>query len=347
VILAAAALACLPHLSAGAGRYVRTQAPLHGPGLLLDGGGPDVGASWRWMQRTLVGDRRGGNVLVLTAEPDTAYDAWALKEAPFASVRTLYIPTCASRSAVDSTARIVAGADAVFFEGGDQAHYVRWKGTRLIAAIERVYARGGVVGGTSAGLAIQGAVVYDSVAADRVLPDNEDVRSRDATRDPYERAISFTTHLFAWPPLEDVITDTHFARRNRFGRLAAFMARIVHDRVLHGRIVYGLGVDQGSALVVNRHGIATLLETTHGKYRTRGAWVVRGGAAGRIAPGVPLLYTVWVTHLAAPGTRYDLKRKTGPGVRYRVTVDGARAQLYSRDPYGGERLAPANVRRLP
>ncbi|MGH7738304.1 MAG: cyanophycinase [Candidatus Tyrphobacter sp.] len=326
--LALIAAGCMPHLSAGAGAFVQTRAALGGPGLFLDGGGEDVGAGWRWMHDTLVGGhaKRGGNVLVLTAEPDAAYDAWAMHQARFASVRTLYLPACAPRSAIDRAAAVVDASDAVFFEGGDQAQYVVWKGTRLIGAIERLYARGGVVGGTSAGLAIQGAVIFDSVAADRVLPRDEDVATADAVRDPYEAAISFTRHLFAWPALAQTITDTHFARRNRFGRLAAFMAR-AHVR-------YGLGIDEGSALVVDRAGVATLLEGPDRGYRMRGVYVLSDGRALRVAPGRPLLYAVRVTHLFVPGSHYDLLTHRGAGAHYTVIVNGAGSAAYSRNPYG-------------
>jgi cyanophycinase-like exopeptidase len=334
-----AAIACIPQLSGGAGHYARTQAALHGPGLLLDGGGQDVAAAWKWMHDVLAGNavRRGGNVLVITAEPDTAYDTWAMQQAAFASVRTLYIPSCASRAAIDKTARIVNGSDAVFFEGGDQAHYVPWKGTRFIAAIKGLYARGGVVGGTSAGLAIQGQVIFDSVAADRVLPDDQDVATPDAVRNPYEPAISFTTGFFSWPALRDTITDTHFAKRNRFGRLVAFMARIVRDRLVPSPEIYGFGIDEGSAVVVDRRGIATLLKGPDRGYHTLGAYVIRGASARRVMPGAPLLYTVDVTHLFAQGSRYDLIRKRGAGVAYRITIDGSKSSPYSKNPYKGSR----------
>ncbi len=87
---------------------------------------------------------------------------------------------------------MVDKADAVYFAGGDQANYVIWKGSALIDAVKRVYARGGVVGGGSAGLAIQGAVVYDSVAGDRL---NVETHTKDAVNNPLEPRISFTTGL--------------------------------------------------------------------------------------------------------------------------------------------------------
>ena len=61
---------------------------------------------------------------------------------------------------------MVQRAEIVFFAGGDQCNYVRLiKGTALEAAVEAVHARGGGVGGTSAGEAIQGEIVYDSCTA--------------------------------------------------------------------------------------------------------------------------------------------------------------------------------------
>src|ERR1700722_17082747 len=192
---------------------------LHGPGLLLDGAGasssPDN--TLTWLHERLLGDtaQRGGNVVILRASYTNIDDRHFYDAGKFASVQTVLIPPCAATADVNKAAAIVNGADAVYFAGGDQANYVRWKGTELIAAVKRVYARGGVVGGGSAGLAIQGAVVFDSVAGDRF---NAGGPPADAIGDPFEPRISFTTGLFAWPALRNTMTDTHFAIRNRFGR---------------------------------------------------------------------------------------------------------------------------------
>ncbi|MBV8117849.1 MAG: hypothetical protein JOZ01_07705, partial [Candidatus Eremiobacteraeota bacterium] len=164
------ALACAITIFPRFGTYVAS-AHLHGPGLLLAGGGaleapPSV---FEWLHRRITGEagRRGGNVVVLRASGSNLYDKPFYRYGNFASVQTVLIPPCASHAQVDRATGVVDGADAVFFAGGDQSHYVAWKDTALTRAVERVYARGGVVGGGSAGLAIQAAVVYDAVAADR------------------------------------------------------------------------------------------------------------------------------------------------------------------------------------
>ncbi|HEV3090604.1 MAG TPA: hypothetical protein VGX91_04070 [Candidatus Cybelea sp.] len=304
---------------------------LHGPGLVLDGAGasgsPD--ATLAWMHRRLLGETpaRGGNVVVLRASYTNIDDKHFYRAGNFASVQTILIPPCASRSQVSGVAPIVYRADAVYFAGGDQANYVRWKNSALIAAVKHVYERGGVVGGGSAGLAIQGAVVYDSVSADGI---DVETTTADATKNPLERRISFTTNMFAWPALRDTITDTHVAARDRLGRTVAFLARILHDDVLPNvKEVYGLGVDEGSAVVVDPDGMATLLNGPKG----RGAWLIRASTPPQLTRGAPLNYTVDAAHLSRNGEHFDLLHKRVPVPWLSLTVDGSRDPVYSRDPY--------------
>lgn len=331
---------CAPTVFAPAGRYARAHLT-GGPGLVLSGGGL-MGMPYAqvlpWMRERIAAPRgaRAGNLLILKASGGRDYSDLFYKNSRFASIQEILIPPCASRAAVDAVARYVDRADAVLFAGGDQSHYTAWKGSKLIQAVRDVYARGGIVGGGSAGLAIQGQVVFDSAAADRILPDDRDVATPDAVANPYEPAISFTTDFFHWPPLAGAITDTHFARRDRFGRLAAFMARSLRDRLLPGPHAYGVAVDEGAALLVDSRGIATLVERGREDdgYVPKGAYILQMGSAGRIAPGKPLLAVVHVTHLKKPGARYDLVAKQGAGTRYTVRVNGTeRRHPYSRNPY--------------
>src|SRR5579862_5439569 len=290
-----AAVACAFTIFPRYGKYVPT-AGLHGPGLLLDGAGasgsPD--ATLTWLHRRILGSeaRRGGNVVILRASYTNIDDKHFYNVGNFSSVQTVLIPPCATGAQVDSVAPIVNGADAVYFAGGVQANYVRWNGYALIASVERVYARGGVVGGGSAGLAIQGAVVYDSVAGDRL---DEETHTADAVLDPLEPRISFTTGFFSWPALADTITDTHFVARNRFGRTVVFLARILRDGLLPGaHAAYALGVDEGSAVLVDPDGTATLIS----KPGSHGAYLVRAETPPQITAGKPLHYTVAVSHIA-------------------------------------------------
>lgn len=304
---------------------------LNGPGLLLDGAGASGSppSTLAWMHHRLFGNdpRRAGNVVILRASYTNIDDRNFYKAGNFASVQTVLIPRCTTQLQVAAVAKIVDGADAVYFAGGDQANYVRWKGNPLMEAVKRVYARGGVVGGGSAGLAIQGAVVYDSVAADRL---GADTHAADAVANPLEPRISFTTGLFAWPALANTITDSHLVARDRIGRTIAFLARIFHDDLLpNAGEIYALGIDGGSAVVVDPDGTATLLNDKN----ARGAYLIRTDTPPRLNPGRPLHYTVEVMHIAADGEHFNLIDHTAREDWYTITVDGGNKPVYSRDPY--------------
>jgi cyanophycinase len=310
---------------------------LDGPGLVLAGGGTDIDAEFTWMHDTLSGGTkvRFGNVLVLRAgEEEGGYTPYIGPLGPFQSVQTIAIPACASREQIDALASIVDGADAVFFAGGDQANYVAWKGSAMIAAVQRLWSRGGVIGGTSAGLAVQGAFDYDSAAADRLHPNDDayEVTGRNATANPFEPEISFTTGFLAWPMLANVITDSHFARRDRFGRTVTFLARLESEHGLTLGTVYALAVDERSALVVDKHGVATLLEYAGAGYQTHGAYLIHLVRVDRLTPGSPLRATVRVLHLRTPGAQLNLYTKHGNGDSYQVTIDGSQTPPYE-DPY--------------
>jgi len=90
----------------------------------------------------------------------------------------------------DDVERAVRDAEIVWFAGGDQCNYIRWiKGTRVHRAVQRVFRRGGGVGGNSAGLAIQGDPVYDacpdvSAKSLRLPPSDADRRAIPSGSDP-------------------------------------------------------------------------------------------------------------------------------------------------------------------
>jgi cyanophycinase len=305
------------------GALAPSTAKPQGPGLILMGGGPDVDAAFRWMQRTIAGPggSDGGDVVVLRASGDNEYDKYIYDLARFNSVRTVLVPPCSSPSDLARTATIVASAQGVFFAGGDQANYVIWKGTPLASAVQHVYDRGGVVGGTSAGLAILGQYVFDAVAGDRT----HDVHTPDAVADPFEPAISFTEGFLDFPPMRGLITDTHFMKRDRLGRLAAFMANLVETRVAHGNRILAVGVEQRSAVVVDARGIGTLLTQGVGR-----AVFLAGGKARQAENGKPLVTSpLDAVVLDRSGERFDFYRWCGEGRRYTIVVDGTRTPIYS------------------
>jgi cyanophycinase len=324
------------------GRASDSHVVPHGPGLVLMGGGDRVNSAFVWMHDTIVGEHtvRGGDVIVLRATGTNEYDGYIMDVAPFNSVRTIVIGRTAGTADFERAAAYVDRAQGVFFSGGDQANYARWKGTPLMAAVQRLYARGGVVGGTSAGLAMLGEYAYDSVAAD-AAGDDVLVTTQNAVADPSEHIISFTHDLLVFPSMRRIITDSHFVTRDRFGRLAVFVALLSRS---HSNSVMGVGIDEGTAIVVDHLGIGTLLlERPNGS-----ALLVRVGPGARVAAGQPFVATtIHVVLLDHHGQHLDFKTWCAPGARsYAVSIAGTRKPIYEPvDPYRAS--ASARVETCP
>jgi cyanophycinase-like exopeptidase len=305
---------------------------LHGPGLVLGGGGRDVNEEFVWIHDTVVGsrDRRGADLVVLRATGNNDYDRYIYRLAPYHSVRTLKLPACSSGATLRHAAAILDRSSAVFFAGGDQADYVIWKGTPIQGAVQRLYDRGGVVGGTSAGEAILSEYVFNAVHDTR-----RDATSGNAVRNPYEKLISFTYGFLRFPPLAGVVADMHFVTRGRFGRTAVFMARQIADGKVRREppVVFGVGVDEASGILIDKHGIGRLALQGRGG----SAFLISGGAARVLSRDRPFISsTLTVTKLSAEGDTFDFTTWCGREPTYDVTVNGRRIgeRIYSpRDPY--------------
>jgi cyanophycinase len=226
---------------------------LRGPALNLAGGGPDLDPAIQWM----IDEVRGCtdcevrvDVVVLRATGGNGYNDYIYAMNGVDSVETLVISSAIDGNRLE-VAETVHRAEVVFFAGGDQCNYVRFiRGTRTHRAVEEVYARGGAVGGTSAGEAIQSPLMYDACTPDSA-------QSSVVLRDPYDENVSFTDDFLHWPDLENTFADQHFVERGRLGRLLVFMGRQIVDGVTSE--IWGIGVDRSTALLVDRNGVARVM----------------------------------------------------------------------------------------
>jgi len=217
------------------------------PGLLLMGGGREIDAAFKWF----AAQAGHGHIVILRASGDDELQNWIYRDIRgVASVQTLIFHARAPASDPRVLA-IVKHADGIFIAGGDQANYVRfWKGTPLDDLLNAHVRAGKPLGGTSAGLAILGEWGYGAM-------DGGSITSPEALGDPAGPAVTLVGDFIALPRLAHTITDTHFAQRDRLGRLLAFIARLAKDH--HTAAITGLGVDQDSALLVSANGNARFL----------------------------------------------------------------------------------------
>lgn len=247
-----------------------TPAPVT-PGMMLMGGHDWPRDAFEWLAA-----RAGhGHIVILRASGKGELGEQFFEDiGGVASVRTFVFH---ARAPAGDPALLdaVRRADGIFLAGGNQANYLRfWKGTPLNAALDAHVAAGKPIGGTSAGLAVLGAFVYGAL-------DGRSVTSARALRDPFDSSITLERDFLHLPYLQQIVTDTHFGKRERLGRLIAFVANLRAQG--HAQAI-GIGVDEDTALCIDGAGIGRVFTRDDGK-----AWLVRPGAAPtRIDAGEPL-----------------------------------------------------------
>ncbi|SCE79301.1 pre-peptidase C-terminal domain-containing protein [Micromonospora mirobrigensis] len=212
----------------------------------------------------------------------------------------------------------IRNAEFVYFAGGNQCNYVAWKGTALEASVESVVAKGGGVGGGSAGLHINSDVVYDACTASTT--------SATALADPYDRSLTFITGMFRWPNYANTINDSHFVTRDRMGRTFAFVARALKDGLVSGGKAWGVGIEEGASIYIDKAGLGTLSGPS--------AYVVLGDHQPEVAvSGQPLTYSNFKIWKLTSGQTYNFANRPTCGYYLKsVNAGVADASLYSGTP---------------
>jgi len=286
-------------------------------GVALMGGGKDLDEAFRWMcERS-----GGGDFLVVRATGDDDYNPYIAKLCRQNSVATLVIPN--REAAMDPrVAAMIQKAEALFISGGDQSNYVKyWKGTPVQDSINELIRRSVPVGGTSAGLAILGQFSFSAM--------NDSAYSKETLENPFNDRVTIATDFLKVPHLEEIITDTHYVKRDRQGRFLGFMARIVTDGT--SREVRGIAMDERSSGLMTEDG------NVHIVGPGKGAYFYHPEAAPEVcAPGKPLTFRSIQVYKAPRGASFDLKSWTGTGgqsygldvVDGRITTTAPRGVLY-------------------
>jgi cyanophycinase len=230
-------------------------------GFLLAGGGTDVDAATEAMVRASGGgdvvilrmDDTGGGYATYFVEHGAHRANELVFDAPNGNGSVSPNRIAELRGLVSSpwVTSLIDSAEVVFLAGGNQTKYVEvFQNTPLALAIERLVARRGILGGTSAGMHSLTGWVHTPTG------DGNSVTSAQALADPFIRqnefpgtaALDFTTGPFRLPGWENVITDTHWSQRDRRGRSVVFLARAIEQGFNDMRLI---ACDEGAALFVN------------------------------------------------------------------------------------------------
>jgi cyanophycinase len=278
-------------------------APKTSPGFVLMGGGKDVDSAFEWLIRKA----GGGDIVVIRASGADGYNPYIAGLSKVDSVESLVIATPEAARDPFVLERI-RKAEALFIAGGDQWNYVHiWGSSPVRAAVQELIDRGVPVGGTSAGLAVLGQFVFTA--------EKDSVTSAQALADPYHERVTVGDEFLHIPALAGVITDSHFVKRDRMGRLLVFLARILQDgRANEARAI---AIDERTAALVEVDGAVAIAGDGP-------VYFLRATARPEVCrPGVPLSFQdVEVYRVTAAGA-FGLKGWSGRGgIGYRLSVHG-------------------------
>lgn len=217
----------------------------HEFGICMMGGASENDNAMIWF----LNKANGGDVVVLRASGSDGYNDYFYTDLGVAinSVTTFVINNEAG--AIDPyVLDKVANAEAIWFAGGDQFDYVSFfKDNAMEDTLNNfINTKQGVIGGTSAGMAILGSGYFSA--------ENGTVTNAQALSDPYHNRMTLGYNDFLEIPfLEHVITDTHYDDPDRRGRHAAFLARYATD---NNTYALGIACNEYTAVCIDNFGRA-------------------------------------------------------------------------------------------
>jgi cyanophycinase-like exopeptidase len=220
-----------------------TPTPLGGT--VLMGGATENDSAMVWFLK----QANGGDIVVIRASGADGYNDYFFTDLgiPVNSVET--IVTTSLAAALDPYVEDkIRKAEGLWIAGGDQFNYASfWKNNVIEDALNYlINIKKAVVGGTSAGMAIQGQAYFDAA--------NGSVTSATALANPYDSQVSIGYNDFLSNPiLQNVITDTHYNNPDRKGRHVTFMARMMQDYGINAR---GIACNEYVSVCIDTNNLA-------------------------------------------------------------------------------------------
>ncbi|HEX8299116.1 MAG TPA: cyanophycinase [Rubricoccaceae bacterium] len=180
---------------------------------------------------------RGERIVVVPAASGSPAEVGPAQAAEFVAAGFASAAVALGHPDADSTVALFDSATAVFFSGGDQNRLTAaLHSTRALEAIRALYARGGVVAGTSAGAAVMSRTMLTG-------DERRDAGEGEAfaTVEPKNVVTAEGFGFVSW-----AVVDQHFAARRRQNRLISV--------VLDDPDLIGVGIDEATAVVVGPDG---------------------------------------------------------------------------------------------
>ncbi|RZA08521.1 MAG: cyanophycinase [Proteobacteria bacterium] len=174
-----------------------------------------------------------GKLVIATVASTVGEELWKDYRAIFRKLGVKHIShldVVNRKEAIDHRAlKAVEGASAIFFTGGDQLKITSELGGTLAAdEIYKIYERGGMIAGTSAGASVMSETMLVAGSSDSSYRIGSGVRTAPG--------LGF---------VKNMIIDQHFAERGRISRLIGVVAQ--NPRYL------GIGIDENTAIIMDEH----------------------------------------------------------------------------------------------
>lgn len=213
--------------------------------LCLMGGATEDDNAMKWF----LNGSGGGDIVVIRVTGSNGYNSYLYSSLGITvnSVETIVIPSVSAANH-PYVRRRLREAEAVFIAGGNQYDYISyWKNTAVDSALNYlINVKKTPIGGTSAGMAIQGQAYFSAAAGS--------VTSPVALSNPYGNSVTIGNNDFLHNKiLSRVITDTHYDNPDRRGRQTTFLARLFQDSA---KAFYGVSCDEYTAVCIDSTGIA-------------------------------------------------------------------------------------------
>jgi cyanophycinase-like exopeptidase len=151
-------------------------------------------------------------------------------------------------------------------------------------------------------------------------PDDPNLDAKTAMADPYGARISLGRGFIDIPILKGIITDTHFARRDRMGRLLVFLARLNEEARSGSKTswVRGLGIEERAAVLLEPDGRAHVVGYGDAYF------IDADAAKGVPQKGKALTYGPFAVQKVAPGADFFIKSWAGDSISYKLSVEAGK-----------------------
>jgi cyanophycinase len=202
--------------------------------LFIIGGGsrPDAMVD-RILLESGIRDGGYGIILPMSSSYDSA-SIWANEQFIEKGITTIYgLNFVKNETLTQSKLDSVRNAKLIYITGGDQNRFMDVvAGTEIEKAIHAAFAKGALVGGTSAGAAVMSEIMI--TGNEKKYPDySSTFKNIEAENIETKKGLGLIT---------SAIIDQHFVRRSRFNRLIS--------AIIEYPDVMGIGIDEATAILV-------------------------------------------------------------------------------------------------